>query len=339
MMLEIKGDNNFVIGIDMGKEELIIVLANFNGKIIKKYQGFKMIKNIKNLDIKIANEIKKFLKEDDSKKPVRLNDIKGICIGFSASIDIRSGKIINSVLSRNWEGLAFETVLGREFKVPIYLENDVNLSAIAEKRFGKGKNSKNIIFMEISNGIGVGIIIDDFIYRGSRGTAGEIAYKIIGIENLSFNIEDKGFFESYASMEGFKKRFVDEVRNGMESIVKSRVRGKLEKIEPYMIVEAAKKGDKLSKNFLKKEVDLLSISLIDLILNFDPEIIVLGGDILKLPMKEDYILKPIIENVKNIIPFEIPAIDFSSLDEDACIIGAADFAINSQVVRRFPYKI
>ena len=84
----------------------------------------------------------------------------------------------------------------------------------------------------------------------------------------------------------------------MESLVKDRVSGNLENIEPYMIIEAAEQGDKLSKSILKKEVDLLSLSLIDLILNFDTEIIILGGDILNLPEKEKFILKPIIKNIK-----------------------------------------
>ncbi len=339
IMLEVKGDDIFVIGIDMGKEKLRMALTDFNGSLVERYIGFEMIKNIKNLDKKIANEINFFLKKIKLKKPIKIKDIKGICIGFPASINSINDMIIDGTLYRNWEKLNFIEVLGKEFNVPIYLENDVNLSAIAEKRFGKGKKFKNIIFMEISNGIGVGIIIDNYIHRGSKGSAGEIAFKIINGENLSFKLKNKGFFEKYASMEGLKKSFINAIKDGVESLVKDRVSGNLENIELYMIIEAAEQGDKLSKSILKKEVDLLSLSLIDLILNFDTEIIILGGDILNLPEKEKFILKPIIKNIKNIIPFEIPPIDFSSLDEDTCTIGASDFAINSQITSRFPYKM
>lgn len=339
IMLEVKGDDIFVIGIDMGKEKLRMALTDFNGSLVERYIGFEMIKNIKNLDKKIANEIKIFLKKIKLKKPIKIKDIKGICIGFPASINSINNTIIDGTLYRNWGKLNFIEVLGKEFNVPIYLENDVNLSAIAEKRFGKGKKFKNIIFMEISDGIGVGIIIDDYIYRGSKGSAGEIAFKIINRENLSFKLKNKGFFEKYASMEGLKKSFINAIKDGVESLVKDRVSCNLENIEPYMIIEAAEQGDKLSKSILKKEVDSLSLSLIDLILNFDTEIIILGGDILNLPEKDKFILKPIIKNIKNIIPFEIPPIDFSSLGEDACTIGASDFAINSQITSRFPYKM
>ncbi|GAG86347.1 unnamed protein product, partial [marine sediment metagenome] len=150
IMLEVKGDDIFVIGIDMGKEKLRMALTDFNGSLVERYIGFEMIKNIKNLDKKIANEINFFLKKIKLKKPIKIKDIKGICIGFPASINSINDMIIDGTLYRNWEKLNFIEVLGKEFNVPIYLENDVNLSAIAEKRFGKGKKFKNIIFMEIS---------------------------------------------------------------------------------------------------------------------------------------------------------------------------------------------
>jgi predicted NBD/HSP70 family sugar kinase len=339
IILEIKGDDKFVIGIDLGKEKLRMSLTDFSGVMVERYVGFEMVKDIENLDKKIANEVKKFLSKTKFKKPVKMKDIKSICIGFPASINPINGMIVEGTLYRNWGNLNLKEVLEKKFNIPIYIENDVNLSSIAEKRFGKGKKFKNIIFMEISNGIGIGIILEDYIYKGSKGSAGEIAYKIIGRENLGFKIKNKGFFEKYASMEGLKNIFINAIKDGMESSVKDIVSDNLKNIEPYMIIDAVNQGDKLSKNILEEVLDLLSLSLIDLILILDPEIIVLGGDILNLPKKEDFLLKPIIKNLKNIIPFEIPLIEFSSMGEDACIIGASDFAINSQIISRFPYKI
>ncbi|GAI67151.1 unnamed protein product, partial [marine sediment metagenome] len=88
IMLEVKGDDIFVIGIDMGKEKLRMALTDFNGSLVERYIGFEMIKNIKNLDKKIANEINFFLKKIKLKKPIKIKDIKGICIGFPASINL-----------------------------------------------------------------------------------------------------------------------------------------------------------------------------------------------------------------------------------------------------------
>jgi len=336
-MLEFNGSDSFVIGIDLGKEELRMALIDFNGKLVEKYIGFEIKQDISNLDKKICNEIKKFLKKIKNKKFLRQENIKGICIGFPSSINKKSGKIIKGTLYRNWTGLNFEDVLENEFNAPIYIENDVNLSAVAENKFGKGKEYKDIVFIEVSNGIGVGIIIEDHIFQGSKGSAGEIAYKIINRKNLEYKLTDKGFFEANASMEVLREKII-EIKKGKEkSFDKDELNN--EKKELYKNMEKMINDSKPFKEVLNRAIELLSICLIDLTLILDPGIIVIGGDILNLPLKNKNLLKPLTENLNKIVPFKAPKIEFSSIGEDACVIGASDYAIDSEIIKKFPYEI
>jgi len=337
-LIKIKQDKSFVIGMDLGKEKFKLALTNFKDEIIEKYSGFK-ISNDKNIAEKIINEIKKILSKYHQDKKLKQDKLKAICVGIPAVIDIDNGKIISAPLYGDWKDLNLKEILGSEFNIPIYVENDVNLSALGEKHYGKGKNFKDFIFVEISNGIGAGIVIDNQLFRGSLGSAGEVGFTIINADNLGFKVKNKGFLEKFASVESIKKKVIKEIKNGRKTIITEMVKNDIEKIEPYMVCEAATRGDELANDIITEMIDFLSIGIINLILIQNPQIIVLGGDICNLPEVNRLFLEPIIEKIRSSIPFEIPWIELSLLGEDASIVGASYMAIESLLLGEFPYKI
>ncbi len=336
-LLKTKGDEGFVIGIDLGKEKFRLALADFKGRIINKYTGFKINKDI-DISEEIKSEIKSILNKSYQGKKMNKNKLKSICVGVPATVDINSGKIVSAPLYGNWKDLNLKEVLEEEFKIPIYVENGANLSALGEKNFGEGKSFKHLIFVEVSNGVGAGIVVDNHLFRGSCGSAGEIGFTIINESNLGFERKNKGFLEKYASVESLSKKAIREIKNGKKTIITEMVNS-VEDIEPYMVCEAAINGDKFANDLIKEMVEFLSIVIINLILIQNPQIIVLGGDICNLPEVDKLFLKPIIKLVKSSIPFEIPEIELSGLGEDTQVIGASFHAAESLLLDKFPYKI
>ncbi len=337
-LLEINSRKGFVIGIDLGKEKLKVALTNLNGKTIERYKGFK-ISNNKDIGEKLIIEIRNILNKWDKKSNLNKNTLKAICVGIPADIDIETGRIIAAPLYGNWKDLNLKEILGSEFNIPVYIENDVNLSALGEKHYGEGKSFKDFIFVEISNGIGAGIVIDNHLFRGSLGSAGEVGFTIINADNLGFKVKNKGFLEKFASVERIKKKAIREIRNGRKTIITEMVKNDIEKIEPYMVCEATTRGDELANNIICEMVIFLSIGIINLILIINPQIIVIGGDICNLPEVNRLFLEPIIEKIRSSIPFKIPEIKLSLLGEDAGVVGASFQAIESLLTNKFPYKI
>jgi predicted NBD/HSP70 family sugar kinase len=339
ILIGVREDMGYVVGIDLGKEKLKIALANFNGDVIGVYKSFK-ISNDKNIAEKVVDEIKKVLaRYQQQYSNIKKNELRAICIGIPAIIDKESGKIIGASLYSEWKDLNFKKIISSEFNIPVYVENDVNLSALGEKYYGKGKNFKDIIFVEISSGIGAGIIIDNQLYRGSEGLAGEIGFTVLGIKNLDFKAGKKGFLEESISLEGIKKKAINEIKNGRETVITEIVKNDVNLIEPRIIFEAAIQKDKLAKDIINEIVNYLSVVIINLILTINPQDIVLGGDIYDLPDVEKLILEPLREKIKNPIPFKLPEIELTSLGEDAGTIGASYNAIDSLIIEKFPYKI
>ncbi|MDD3819322.1 MAG: ROK family transcriptional regulator [Actinomycetota bacterium] len=338
-LLEVRKDMGYVIGVDLGKEKLKIAMANFNGEVIGIYKGFR-ISNEKDIAEKSIEEIKKVLmRYQQQYSNIKSSNLRSICIGIPASIDKESGGIIDVPLYSKWKDLNFKQIISSEFNVPVCVENDVNLSALGEKYYGKGRNYNNLIFVEISNGIGAGIIIDNQLYRGSEGLAGEIGFTIVDTKNLCFKVKNKGFLEEIISIDGIRKKAINEIKKGRKTIITEIVKDDINLVEPRIIFEAAIQGDKLAGDIINETVDYLSITIINLILAINPQYIVVGGDICILPDVERLILEPLREKIKNPIPFKLPEIEMASLGEDAGILGASYNAIDSLIIEKFPYKI
>ncbi|MCL4386261.1 MAG: ROK family transcriptional regulator [Cyanobacteria bacterium] len=337
-LIKLNQNKGYIIGVDLGKEKFTLALTNFSGEIIDEYQGFKIIDE-KNIPEKIIKEVKYFLSRNNKIKELNLNRIKAMCVGVPAIIDYDTGKIVNAPLYSSWKDINLKEYLSNKLDIPIFIENDVNLSALGEKYFGQGKKFKDLIFINVSNGIGAGIIIDNHLFRGSYGCAGEIGFTIINSNNLDFKAKNKGLLEEFASTESLAKKAIIEIIKEKKTIITKLINGKIGKLEPSVVCKAAIEGDCIANKIISENVSLLSIGIVNLILIQNPQVIILGGDICNLPGKERLFLNPIIERIKNSIPFNIPEIKFSSLGGDAGIIGSTFFAIEALVMDEFPYRI
>jgi len=338
-LLEINSGRGYVLGIDLGRERMRAALANFNGKIVEKHLGFKILDS-KDIKSTLINEISKILSSNKgSRQKLKAAELKVMCIAIPADVDTRSGKIISAPLYGNWRDLNLKDSITGKFNIPVFIDNNVNLAALAEKNYGEGKSFTDVVFVEISNGIGAGIIIDSHLLRGSHGSAGEIGFTIINSENLGFKAKNKGFLEKFASVRSIKKKAIEAISKGRKTSIVDIVKNDINKIEPSVVCRAAIAGDMLANEIIEEMVKFLSIAIINLILILNPQIIILGGDICNLPEVNKLFVKPITNLVEEAVPFKIPYIRLSLLGEDAGIIGASMMAMEAFLLGEFPYKI
>ena len=102
--------------------------------------------------------------------------IVGIGIGSPGVVDWESGIVKYPPNFADWSEINLEKEFSKKFSLPVKVENDANVAALAEAKYGSGKEKKNFIFIVWGTGIGGGIIIDEKIYRGRKGGAGEIGH-------------------------------------------------------------------------------------------------------------------------------------------------------------------
>ncbi|MBA7509642.1 N-acetylmannosamine kinase [subsurface metagenome] len=341
IQLKFNSDIGCVIGVDLGKDKVRIARCDFGGNILEKHVGFKIFYKDKKLQNKIIKEIELFIDKanlNDSKKKKKI-PLKAICLGVPADIDIDTGEIKSAALFEGWEGLKLKEILTEKFNLPIYIENSTNVSAMGDNYYGEGKRFSDIVFLEVSEGIGAGIIIDNQIFRGSYSSAGEVGFIVAGTKNLYSTYKNKGYMEEIVSPGSIEKEVVKAIKNGKKTLIKEIVSGDLAKINSSIVCKAASLGDSLACEILKKVVEHLAIIVINLTLILNPQIIIVGGDICALPEVNNLFIDPLKNIAKRVIPFKLPEIKLSLLGEDGGIIGASFYAIDNLLTKDFPYRI
>jgi glucokinase len=127
--------------------------------------------------------------------PLVREGVQGIGIGVPSVVDIENGIVYDVVNIPSWKKVALKTILEAEFRMPVYINNDVNCFALGEHQHGYGKPFASFVALTLGTGIGAGIILNNQLYTGSNCGAGEIGYIPYLDKNFEF-YTSSSFFES-----------------------------------------------------------------------------------------------------------------------------------------------
>ncbi len=185
-------------------------------------------------------------------------------------------------------------------------DNDVKCFALAENAFGKGKEYDHVVYLTIGTGIGGAIEIDNRLYRGANNTAGEFGHMIIVYGGEKCSCGGNGCWERYVSGRAIEKIYHD-------------LTGERKKAAD--IARDSAKGNAQDKKVIKEASLYLATGLINIVNTVNPELIIIGGSIVK--SREIFDLA--IEEMKNraLIPAKKTKIEITDLDDDAFLVGAA----------------
>ncbi len=130
-----------------------------------------------------------------------MSDVQGIGIGVPSVVDVPQGIVYNVTNIPSWEKVSLKEILEKEFKVPVYINNDANCFALGENRYGEGKGYPNMVGVTLGTGVGAGIIINNELYNGSNTGAGEIGCMRY-LDNVYEHYCGSEFFYTYHCMTG-----------------------------------------------------------------------------------------------------------------------------------------
>lgn len=213
-------------------------------------------------------------------------DLKGICIALPGRIDDRTGD------SYTWfyePGKALARRLQEQLGVPFSLFNDTRAMTVGEYIKGAGAGTQNMLMINVNWGLGMGIVMDGQVYSGKSGYAGELGH-VYGFDNqIICRCGKRGCNETEISGQALQRNLVERIRAGESSILSQRV---LESDKPLMlseIMDAVAREDVLCIDVIEKIGILLGEKTSGLINLFNPELVVVGGE---LAMTGDYLLDP-----------------------------------------------
>jgi glucokinase len=241
-------------------------------------------------------------------------ELSGIGIGSTGLVYPFTGEFGDVDFLPTWKGCNPVQDLSREFNVRAALENDGDAAALGEAAWGAGRGKSRLIYVTVGTGIGGGIILDGHLYRGVDRSHPEVGHHVLDASGPACSCGFRGCWEVLATGPAMAAWFKSKVLAGR------RLERELGAKE---IFQLAKEDDALAREAVAREAYYLGLGLANLINLFVPEMIVLGGSVMKsAPLFLEDVRKVIAQGCR-FVPFEKTQLSLASLGEDANLIGAA----------------
>jgi glucokinase len=187
-------NRKYIIAIDLGGTNLKVALLDLQYKIKdKEIMGTRSFLEKDELISGIIHAINRVIKYNNLDK----TDILGIGLGLPGPVDAKSGIVHFFPNIPGWREVPLRDILKNRIGLPVFLDNDAKIMALAEHRLGSAKGLNNVLCMTLGTGIGGGIIIGGKLYRGFNNAAGEVGHLPINEHGSSCNCGRTGCLEAY----------------------------------------------------------------------------------------------------------------------------------------------
>jgi glucokinase len=294
---------NYYAGVDLGGTNTKIGILNREGDILKS----RIIKTLSAEGVDNTLErIWKTIQELAQELDINIKNIKGIGLGIPGPVLEQS--IVAFFANFPWErNINIKEKLEKLTGIETKLDNDANIIALGEAKYGAAKGSKSSVTVALGTGIGGGIYIDGKLVSGAKGAGGEVGHMKIVKDGKLCGCGQRGCFEAYVSATGLIREAVSRLTVNKQNLLYKMIDGDLMRLEAKDIFDAAREGDAFSLDLVDYEAEYLALGIANILNIINPEVVVLGGgvalagDILLNPMREKmvkYALPVTLEELK-----------------------------------------
>lgn len=305
-LIKLNAEENLTIGIDMGGTKFYGAVTDLGGDILfEETMPRHNTKGEASYSL-LLQLISKLLEQAVSTQ----RHIMGIGVGVPG-VTFHDQGVIEWAPSLEWQDFPLGKRLTDYFHLPVIVDNDVNLSALGEVWFGVGRDVDNLVLINIGTGIGAGVVIDGALYRGAHEMAGEIGYLLPGREYLHQEYPGFGALELLAAGIGIASR-------GKEALDKKNGFEINDQLTAEDVFDAHRRHEKWATKIIEETIDYLAIAIAAVITFFDPDVIALGGGVVR---SADLLIEPIKQRLVGKVP-RVPPITASSLGTRAAVLGA-----------------
>lgn len=307
------------ISVDIGGTNIRTALVNSDG-LVSHSQSISTLpeKGIEKAAERLTSLIKNTIDIANISKNNISKTISGIGISTAGPVNPLNGKYSFPPNLPTWHEKSFIPILERKLpNLPVFVGHDATLAALAETSFGENKNTKNLIYVTISTGVGGGIIADGKMVTGATGQAGELGHILVRSDGIKCNVGCLGCFEGNASGPAIKK-LAEKKYNDFP--IGNEINNDF---SPESIIDNSKNGDVFAENIVIEVLENIAQGLSSILNIFEPEILVIGGGVTwALKHRLDEIIEMVSYTALPRYRKKVP-IKITSLGENVSLLGAA----------------
>jgi len=271
--LKVRGKAGLVAGVKIGHESLMIGICDLEGRVIGEHRVDIPATPLEPREV--VRLIHDALVAGLVVNGMGLDDLSGVGIGLSGFVDARRGFVhwSPSLAVRN---VALRDALEAAIPLPFFLDNDANLVAKAEQLFGFGRGVANFVVVTIEQGVGLGIVVDHELYRGTRGCGAEFGHTKVHLDGALCRCGQRGCLEAYVA-EYALLREADIILGPEPSWRGATTVERLMRLD-----EIAREGNEAARSIFRRAGRMFALGLSNIVNLFDPELIILAGEQLNM---------------------------------------------------------
>ena len=250
------------------------------------------------------------------------DQIESVGVGIPGIANPKTGEI-DRCPNMGWFHVPFREEFRKHLSIPLFIENDANVAALAESVAGVSAGTSSSVFITIGTGIGSGIIINGRIWNGFHGIGGELGHVILDLDGVPCTCGNRGCLERYCSATALIRMGREAVRDNPDSLILSSVGGDPSGIEARTVIDAAREGDPVAMRVYSEYISCLAQAVASVVNLLDPEVVVIGGGVSKAG---DFLMDPLRKEYPKYVIFNdqpMPEIKLAVLGSRAGVIGAA----------------
>ncbi len=280
--------NDWVAGVDLGGTSLLAVVADDRGKVLGEH-GVATVRD--QGPGKILDQIAEAVSTAAAAAKVGVKDLKGVGIGACGAVDPKSG-VVRVAPNLGWIDVPVADKLSKKLGVPIFVENDVHVAVLGEHAYGAAVGAKLAVGIWVGTGIGGGIIANGKLFRGARGSAGEIGHMVVLADVPHCSCGRRGCVEALASRTSMERDLRQAAKAGRKTKMLKRMEKKAKDRMTSSVIEwGLDEGDTLMKEIFHRAQHYLGLLTSNLVNTLDPEVVVIGGGLAE--RMGDRFVKPI----------------------------------------------
>ena len=307
ILLVFNKNAGYAIGVELASNYILTILIDLEGnRLYSDYFEFEN-ESMETLKSILIDRIRLVTNQ----APDSQYGIIGIGVGVHGFVNENQTVIYTP--HSNWDKIDIKDLLQVHFNLPVFIDNEANAGAYGEKLYGAIKDSNNSIFVSVGTGIGLGIILNNELYRGSAGVSGEMGHTTIESNGKKCDCGNQGCWELYASESTFFKN-LSRLKDGRVMTL-DMANKMIQKNDGDILMEIEKFGH------------YLGIGLTNLNNTFNPDSIILRSNLIEAnPIILKSIKKAVTKRISRYIPVN-SEIFISQLNRNAASLGAASFMV------------
>ena len=281
--LKVAESAGYVVGVALGQSHLSVALCDLEAEIIDSVGG--PVDLVRESPEKVLNRVISYARELEQRAGLGPSALFGIGFGLPSPVDYSHGVPVNPPVMPGWDRFPVASFLSQEFTCPVFVDNDVNVMALAERDKGAASDlayrKGSFLLVKAGTGIGAGIVINGEIYRGAKGAAGDIGHIGIDGDGTLCRCGNTGCLEAVAGGRALAARAQAAAR-GDRSPYLAEALDRGEALDAEALARGAACGDEECLRLVASAGAYLGTVLAKLVNFFNPSLIVISGGLTNL---------------------------------------------------------